>query len=142
MLLLVCGSMLRFSLRLALTAAASAHPLQEWERLRNLGMTAGLGEDDCLDLQCLEAWWRAASADLLLLEALLGRPLPPCQPLGEALTQAVSVDPSTGKPRRVCSRPQPGMACRCGKAGCRRGLTNGRRPPEGLLLRSTCSTSA
>lgn len=46
------------------------HPPQEWERLRQLGMTAGLGEDEGLDLQCLDAWCRSAASDMLLLEAL------------------------------------------------------------------------
>ncbi|PSC75029.1 hypothetical protein C2E20_1867 [Micractinium conductrix] len=72
--------------------------LQEWERLQQLGMTAGLGEDSCLDLQCLEGWCRSAGADLLLLESLRGAPLQPLQPLAEALPQAVGCDPASGVP--------------------------------------------
>jgi hypothetical protein len=72
--------------------------LQEWERLGQLGMTSGLGEDEQLDLQCLEAWCRAAAADMLLLEALRGAPLLPLQPLAEVLPQAVSFDAGGGAP--------------------------------------------
>lgn len=88
--------------------AVSSHPAdapcpparpfpQEWERLRQLGMTSGLGEDDILDLQCLDAWCRSAASDLLLLEALQGAPLLPLQPLAEVLPQAVTFDAATGK---------------------------------------------
>ena len=79
-------------------ASPSRPPMQEWERLRQLGMTCGLGEDDQLDLQCLEAWCRAAAADMLLLETLRGAPLLPLQPLGEVLPQAVGLDPGSGMP--------------------------------------------
>ena len=72
--------------------------LSEWERLRALGMTAGLGEDEALDLQCLEAWARSAAADQALLEALQGAPLGPLQPLAEVLPAAVALDPATGAP--------------------------------------------
>ena len=72
--------------------------LQEWERLRALGLTAGLNEDDQLNVHCLDAWCRVAAADMLLLEALRGAPLQPLQPLAEVLPQAVSFDPATGVP--------------------------------------------
>ena len=78
-------------------AALCARHMQEWERLQQLGMTAGLGEDSCLDLQCLEGWCRSAGADLLLLESLRGAPLQPLQPLAEALPQAVGCDPASGQ---------------------------------------------
>lgn len=81
--------------------AAAPPPLaapQEWERLRALGMTAGLGESETLDLDCLEAWCRSAAADMLLLEALRGAPLAPLQPLSEVLPQAVAFDVATGTP--------------------------------------------
>lgn len=72
--------------------------LAEWERLRSLGMTAGLGEEECLDMQCLDAWCRAAASDMLLLEALQGAPLLPLQPLSEVLPAAVAFDPASGAP--------------------------------------------
>ena len=70
---------------------------QEWERLRQLGMISGLGEDDLLDLQCLDAWCRSAASDMLLLEALQGAPLLPLQPLAEVLPRAVGFDAATGE---------------------------------------------
>jgi hypothetical protein len=52
-----------------------------------------------LEIQCLDSWATSAAADVLLVEALLGSPLPVTQFLSEALPVALHYDISTGKPR-------------------------------------------
>jgi glutamine synthetase len=73
--------------------------LAECERLAQLGVAADLGEEAELDRDCLEAWCRAAAADMLLLEALRGAPLAPLQPIAEVLPACVAADPEGGAPR-------------------------------------------
>ena len=70
--------------------------VQEWARLRRLGLTDAWGGEECLEADCLEGWSRAAAADLVLAEALRGEPVGPRQPLAEVLPLAVQYDLQTG----------------------------------------------
>jgi len=53
-------------------------------------------DEEPLEMQCLESWAATAAADVHLIEALLGAPLPPLQAIGEAIAEATERDPVTG----------------------------------------------
>lgn len=71
--------------------------LQEWHRLESVGLASAAGLVGSHQVACLQNWVQAANADLVLVEALLGSPLDPSQPLATALP-GVFVYDTSGKP--------------------------------------------
>lgn len=84
-----------------------------------MGLASAAGLVGSHQVACLQDWVQAANADLLLVEALLGKPLDPNDSLATALP-GIFVFDSFGKPflarYAVPSRPSNFFCVNCGES--------------------------
>ena len=86
--------------------------IQEWERLKAMGLANAAGLVSSHHVVCLLEWVQAAGADLTLVEALQGSPLEPNESLATALPSIFVFDTSG---RAFLSRSAPRKSTGPGK---------------------------